>query len=358
MAAHTVPDQGSRMPRMSKSSRAALLAAGVCGATLVALPAMASAATTDVQVGDMNAKLGADMTAYYPSRIVVHKGDSVKFVFRGFHTATFLKNGTKMPPFIAPTGATNPPTNDAAGAPFWWGGSTPELGVNPRLAAPTAATAVTGRTFVNSGLPQGPNASFTVRFPKVGTFVVRCAPHPAMRAVVKVVPPKAHIPSARSVAAQVAREKAADRATARRLARRTAPPDTVLIGPGTRRVWLMGFLPATKSVKAGATLTFRMAGRTENHTVSFGPSSVLDALAASPEPPAQTIFPSDPPPAGPPAVTATAHGDGFVNSGVLADPGTGSPLPKRFTVRFPEAGTYSYICLLHPQMKGAITVTP
>ncbi len=113
------------MPRMSKSSRAALLAAGVCGATLVALPAMASAATTDVQVGDMNAKLGADMTAYYPSRIVVHKGDSVKFVFRGFHTATFLKIGTKMPPFIAPTGATNPPTNDAAGAPFWWGGSTP-----------------------------------------------------------------------------------------------------------------------------------------------------------------------------------------------------------------------------------------
>lgn len=346
------------MPRTSKSPRAALVAVGVCGAALVALPAMASAATSQVQVGDMNAKLGADMTAYYPSRIVVHKGDSVKFNFRGFHTATFLKRGTKMPPFIAPTGATNPVTNDAAGVPFWWGGTTPELALNPLLAAPTAATAVTGRTFVNSGLPQGPNASFTVRFPRVGTFVVRCAPHPKMRAIVKVLPPKAHIPSAKSVAARVAREKAADRATARRLAKRTAPPNTVLIGPGTRRVWHMGFLPATRTVKAGATVTFRMAGRTENHTVSFGPSSVLDALAASPEPPAQTIYPSDPPPAGPPAVTPTTHGDGFVNSGVLADPGTGAPLPTRFTVRFPEAGTYSYICLLHPEMKGAITVTP
>jgi plastocyanin len=31
-------------------------------------------------------------------------------------------------------------------------------------------------------------------------------------------------------------------------------------------------------------------------------------------------------------------------------------LPRSFSVTFPTAGTYQYSCLVHPEMKGTVTV--
>ncbi len=215
-----------------------------------------------------------------------------------------------MPSLIVPTGQMIPVTNDAA-ATRSGGAVHAGAGINPLVAAPTANTAVTGKAFVNSGLPEnGPNPSFTVSFPRVGTFVVRCAPHPKMRATVKVLPKKAKTPQASRTAARVAKEKAADARTRPRCSKK-APKNTVLIAPGTQRVAIFAFRPAATTINAGDTLTFRMAGRNENHTVSFGPANVLAGLSqsfAGPAPSPQAVYPSDPPPAGVPSLTATSHG--------------------------------------------------
>lgn len=339
--------------------RLAVLAGLSAGAALVALPAAGAGATVDVHVGDFNPKLSAVFTAYYPQRIVVRQGDNVRFHFGGFDSATFVPRGQRLPPLITPTGDDAPATDDAAGVPYWWVGQ-PLLGLNGQIFGPTPGTAVTGRTLVHSGLPMGPRHVFTATFPRIGAFAVRSVVHPGMRATVVVLPRRAATPAARQVARQVARQKAQHLRQARALAKRTAPAGTVLVGPGNPNVALFRFAPANSTVKAGARVTFRMAGRNENHTVTFGPTAKLMQLAQGFEGPslsAEAVYPSDAPGVVP-AVTATSHGDGFANSGVMADPGMPGPLPKRFTVTFPEAGSYDYLCLIHPDMKGTITVAP
>ena len=68
---------------------------------------------------------------------------------------------------------------------------------------------------------------------------------------------------------------------------------------------------------------------------------------------AQIAFPSDVPTL--PAYDGTSHGNGFLNTGVL-DREAASPSPPSSQVTFTKAGTYDYICLLHPFMKGQIVV--
>jgi plastocyanin len=50
----------------------------------------------------------------------------------------------------------------------------------------------------------------------------------------------------------------------------------------------------------------------------------------------------------------------FVNSGLLWNSVKDIPsdYPKSFTVRFPVLGVYHFQCLIHPEMKGTVAVTP
>lgn len=63
-------------------------------------------------------------------------------------------------------------------------------------------------------------------------------------------------------------------------------------------------------------------------------------------------YPSDRPPL--PAYTGQNHGDGFFNTGIL-DRGP-SPNPGATRVTFARAGSYDYVCLIHPEMRGTIEV--
>jgi plastocyanin len=56
-----------------------------------------------------------------------------------------------------------------------------------------------------------------------------------------------------------------------------------------------------------------------------------------------------------PAYDGTGHGNGFLNTGVL-DREAATPSPPSAQVTFSKAGTYDYICLIHPFMKGQIVV--
>ena len=51
-----------------------------------------------------------------------------------------------------------------------------------------------------------------------------------------------------------------------------------------------------------------------------------------------------------PAGGDTYTGQGYVNSGIM---GPGTPFALRFDA---PAGSYEYLCLVHPEMKGRVTV--
>jgi plastocyanin len=335
--------------------RLVLIGAGAVAAGLL-LPSLANAATAKAEWGAFD-RTGIAYNSMYPAKVIISKGDKVAFTINGFHTATFLGKGQKLPAFIAPSSALNPATNDPGGAPYWWGGTTPQLQLNGAAFAPSGGTAVTGAKMVNSGVVP----KFTVRFPKTGTFQVRCIVHPFMKGTIRVVPKSGDTPAKRRARAK--KEQRAQAATVKALVRKavrvTTP--TVAISPGIRKAQKFSFEPANRKVAPGTTVTFNMAGGNEVHTVSFGPAAFLTQVAKTTfegqgvDLAGEGVYPSDPPAAGIPSLTPTTHGNGYLNSGVLVDKGVG-PLPRSFKVTFGTPGTYQYICLVHPEMKGTITV--
>ena len=349
---------------MTTPHRRIAIAVGTLTAGLVACPAALGApAPFAVQVGAFDPQRSVDFQSFYPRNAVVREGDTLTFRFGGFHTATFPARGTRPPAPVMPAGAQTPPTNDPAGTPYWVAGQ-PALTLNPAAFAPTPAKAVTGRRLVSSGVPQGPNARFTVSFPRRGTYQVVCTLHPKMRGKVTVLPKTARPPSGAVHKRQAAQQLAADRKAVTRilgLARETTADAAEVLMPGTNRFSIDAFVPARRSVARGTELTFRMAGRNEIHTVTFGPTAYVDALQARAfegVPPGQPmasegVYPSDPP-GTVPSLSPTTHGNGFLNSGVLTDPGI--PGPKTFKVKFDTPGAYQYRCLVHPFMRGTITV--
>jgi plastocyanin len=105
-------------------------------------------------------------------------------------------------------------------------------------------------------------------------------------------------------------------------------------------------------------------GSYEAHTATFGPGtpgaepqSYLGQIAASfegaPVLDPRGVYPSD---VTPQTLTPALHGNGFWNSGVL-DKASGTPLPDSASVTFGAAGTYTYYCMIHPFMRGTVTVT-
>jgi plastocyanin len=339
-------------------------ALGAAGALAIVLPATAGAATIPVEVGGGNERLLADFQDFFPDPVTVRAGDSVKFLLHGFHTVTFVPRGKRAPGFFG-QGPPAPATNDPGGAPYWWGGI-PQKTLGQVAGTPTRSTIVTGTRLVNSGLPQGPNANLTASFPRAGTYQYVCLVHHAMRGEVRVLPKDAAAPTAAQMQAKAAAEGRARTAEARAVqaaARRTSPTgSTVLVGAGNRRLNLQSFFPRTLTVKAGTTVTFKLTGKNEYHTVTFGPKAYRDKIekdfeGSFPLFAPETFYPSEPPNAGVPTLGPTTHGNGFLNSGFMTDPFPGVPGPHSYRVRFTTPGTYNYFCLPHSDsMKGTIKV--
>ena len=350
------------MALRSRRGRLVLIGAGAVGAALL-VPGLASAATAKANWGNFD-RSGAGFNTLQPRTVTVSKGDKVTFTMIGFHTVVIPAKGAKVPTIIMPSATTNPATNDPAGAPYWWGGMTPLLQFNLAAAGPSGGKVVNGRSTVNSGLLNGDAPKFTVTFAKQGTFTVRCAVHPNMRGTIRVVANSRDTPAKRK--ARAAKESAAQLATVAALVKKAdrATGNVVSIGPGTKKAEDYAFHPAKKKVAAGSTITFRMDAGNELHTVTFGPKAYVAGVErklfpTSPANPAfgsEGFYPTDQPTSGPAVVTPTSHGNGFVNSGMLSDRGVSAILPKTFSVTFPTAGTFTYICMYHPFMRGTITV--
>jgi plastocyanin len=357
---------------LSFRSKAAFAAA----VAVLAVPASASAATKVVNMGTPPSagksfeKAVADVNAFFPSSTTIHVGDSVRFLPVGFHNLDLPKKGGKPTALIAPTGQPVAGANDAAGAAFWFNGQQ-NLQFNLPALAPTGfgkSFTYTGAKGVQSGLPLAPKPKpVTVKFTKAGSFTYYCDVHAGMKASVKVLAKSKSIPSTKADAKRVKDQVSKALALAKKLAKTTAPAGTVDIGvAGKGGVEYFGMVPATSAVKVGTTLTFRMSpGTYEDHTATFGPgdpekepTSYLGKIAKSFEGATldqSGVYPSEAP--GTIASLApTLHGNGYWNSGVL-DGSSATPLPASSKVTFGAPGTYNFYCLIHPFMKGTVTVT-
>ncbi len=339
---------------------------------VVLAPAGALAKTFTVEVGPPG-KLPAhlDLSAFFPSRLTVHVGDSVRFQINEFHTISYLPPGMTPPPLAIPEpGSRAEDLRDAAGTPFWFD-SAPQLEVNPLVALPAGGGTLNPNAYVNSGLPNRsrPTGVYLLRFTQAGTFRLYCLVHRGMSMVVHVVRQGRRIPSTAQVRATARAQLHAAFALARRLERLRPPRLTVLAGHDAGPVSWMRFFPERLRIRVGQTVTFRVDSMMDPHTITFGPASYTSAIEQTliePQttpggPPAPVfnplgVYPSDPP--GTPLIyTGSNHGNGFLNSGMLdTDPHT--PNPSEVRITFTRTGTYHFECVIHPDMDGTITVTP
>jgi plastocyanin len=349
--------------------RTLLTSAGVAAATLAIAPGVAGAATHTVFAGGDGVVRDAPSmfspNAFLRKTITVHVGDTVRWRFRGFHTVTVPRRGDEPPAFVLAARNKVSGVRDAAGQPFWFNGRLPVLRFNPRAAAPTRGSTYDGRSFRNSGLPQGRSARpYSLRFTRAGRFDYYCAVHPGMEGHVRVVSARRRIETAASNRRRADAELAALVQQARAAA--AVPPRAANIvdlgrAPRGQRFTIDRFFPTRISAKVGRPVRFTMAGQntTEIHTVTVGPPSrrqlpfsnsqgVINPMAA---------YPSDPPPALPP-YTGSNHGNGFLNAGVLDNDPESRANPPSTAVTFATPGRFRLKCLVDEGMDATVTVTP
>jgi plastocyanin len=134
----------------------------------------------------------------------------------------------------------------------------------------------------------------------------------------------------------------------------TAQTRTVIAGFGDRDGAANVFAPKVVDIYAGDTVTWRLGGALEPHTISFGPRALLQRLAEATvipvpqrsEPPQVQLNPQVAFPSG----GRTYSGSGFVSSGLLRQ-------GQSWSLTFPTPGVYHFHCLIHyPAMSGTVVV--
>jgi plastocyanin len=276
----------------------------------------------------------------------------VRFNWASFHTVTFLAGGP--PPDLLVPGAT--PGELLAGPAFF-----------PIPAGPTPPTGpYDGRTPVSSGTPQGDLAEeppFTLTFTQPGAYEYVCMLHPGMTGSVVVLPSGAATPE--TPAQATARGQAESRAALGMIesfASQVRPAQTSSRGVGATTVAMgvslpaagskLAFLPGNVTIRRGDIVSFFMADVYEIHTVTFTsgatPPEFIEPVFSVEGAPPQLVIRANI--AG--AVGGTTYrGEGYWNSGILTG---GQSTAVTFDA---PPGRYEYLCLVHPFMKGTITIT-
>jgi plastocyanin len=350
-----------------RRSRGAVIGA-VVGIAGIAMPVAASAKTLTISAGlpasatKSFKPTGAQVNNFFAGTVTINAGDSVKWtgLSSNFHTVDIPVKGGTSQALLVP-GAGKAGATDAAGVPFWFSGYVPAIGFNPVLFAPSGGKTYTGAARVDSGLPFSPSQNnFAVKFTKPGSYHYFCDVHPGMVGTVVVVAKGKKSDSAKTLAAAVSKQVKTDLTEAKALDKTSPPANTVDLGSaGAGGVEVFAMFPSALHVAVGSTVTFTMTkGSRETHTASVGPPAYLTSLANSFNTPAfdqQAVYPSAPPPAGPIVVTQTSHGNGFGNIGAVSE--TNAALHTSGQIKFDQAGTYHFQCLIHPFMTGTITAS-
>jgi plastocyanin len=272
--------------------------------------------------------------AFYPSDLTIHVGDTVTWNANAgeVHTVSF---GTPPPPGGLADATTR-----------------------------TSATAFDGSGWVNSGLlstdpAAGGYATYTLTFTAAGDYTFHCLIHSTMQGTLHVldsgtVPHDQAFYAQESISQQnqLLAEGRQVRAAGLSTALATQAP-AVTVGDGlllsTSSVAVLRFLPDSRTVQVGETVTWTNLDPETPHTVTFGPDppgGPFGALLPIGVTAGHAIM------SGP--VTST------INSGFLAQAGPFGLNGQTFSVTFEAAGTYQYRCVLHDGlgMVGSITVLP
>ena len=340
-----------------------VLAGGACSSekprASTATTAQAPSGPTGPQsysvVVDGPSTLGAEnlvLGTYFPKTLAVRPGDTVVFENRSsndVHTVTFgLKADRSDQPGLAKDGGENPTVFEPC---FTADAPKPDLTCP---APPAAAPEFAGKGYWNSGVilptalpPEAGPKQATVKVAAgttPGPYTVFCLLHPFMQGTINVVATDGERQSPAVVSAAADKELGDAKIEANGLpAPAHAPSATgaaVTASWGDKLVAVNRFDPETVSVKVGQTVVWRDASEWMPHTVSF-------------QPPFKT--PSDPHaflPAG--AKSGARFAGGVSHSGMI---GPKPFLPAdTFSLTFTKAGTYPYLCLLHPGMAGTVKV--
>lgn len=311
-----------------------------------ATPAQA-AQTWEVQVGYDDEPSFISTQAYFPNPLTINAGDTVVWRFAGFHTVTF--NGNEPPlPLLGP------------------GPNPGELALGPAFfpAGPQGSNATYDGTGIASsgtppeGGPQDQPFTYTLTFTKPGLYGYVCTLHPGMRGEVLVQQAGAPLPET------PAQARARGQATIGALVgimrsgiERTRPvslASTHLAYAGLGDAFgvsALRFLPGDITVRRSDTVLWSFADPFEVHTVTFTsgqPDPAFIDVRPQPQGPPILAIPANV--AGP--VGGTSYtGQGYVNSGVL-------PYGGSYALTFDAPpGKYEYLCIVHPFMRGTVTVT-
>lgn len=342
----------STQPVVSALVRISLAAAmlfALAGAWL-STPGIASAADSwEIQVGGGGDQPpGAPPTweadAYGPDPLIIHVGDTVKWSFAGGHTVTF-NSGKPELPLILP------------------GKNPGELMIGPGffpmgIADPSKPVSYDGTQQINSGIMgDQPNQSISLTFTKTGLFGYVCVLHPGMRGNVEVreaSAPLTETPAQAKARGQVTLMTLAGKAKADAGMFRpidNGPLHTALAGIGDGfGASALAYFPGNVSVKRGDWVVWTQADPFEIHTVTFTSGGKLPEFV-TPQPQA-----SGPPTLVVPASNVVPSGDTYTGTGIFNSGLMTYGNMAAFKIDAPP-GSYDYFCIIHPWMKGTVTVT-
>ena len=124
-----------------------------------------------------------------------------------------------------------------------------------------------------------------------------------------------------------------------------AEPITIKAGvsdPTHNQIAVLQYMPAKATVSVGQKVRWVWDDTKEPHSVTFLPPG-----QAAPDPGSDTTLFAPTPP------TGAYDGMSLVNSGLQP---FGPEAAKPLEMTFAKAGSYNYLCVIHPQMAGTITV--
>ena len=344
---------------------------------------------------------------FFPRTISVPTGATIQFAIEGFHTATLLPAGVTATAdeqaaslFKTDTddGGTNP--NGTTHSQFFVPAALPvPFGCG---SAPLPPCTFDGTSVVSSGVsfagpPAGPFAVHVTASP--GTYQFHCRIHPRMHGSLNVLSSTAEGTTSAELASAVATQVRADVAAghvAEAHAANASPRHnadgsiTWTMTAGTSgadgHVVILEMLPRNLHIRSGDSVVWRSPTPNEPHTVTFPHelfSDIVPLCEGTPDTPAIPLHnppqsPADFTCGGPPFPDEIEFGGGngvdtvsspstVSDSGIISSQAEldsfGMPATatlRTWTVHFPgaSAGSYTYLCQIHPGMTGKITVVP
>ena len=321
---------------------AVALAAGACGKEAAAKGRQTYTVSVDAPSPEGK---NIQFASFFPAALKVRPGDSIVFDNRSTqapHTVSFGIKGDRSDQPANPDVVTTPCYTSAS--------PTATLAACPEKAAGTPPE-YAGKGFWNSGFlvpsqaPSGPK-KVTMRLSRSiapGTYLYLCIIHRPMVATIAVVSNDEDRQTPEAVDDRARAEIANAKVAAGKISDPSGSGSSnVIAGWGEGAIALNRFAPQQLDVKAGTKVSWFLRSNFEPHTVTFGSkwrSGDDDPAAFAP-----SGLASD-----------ARYKGGLANSGIVRP--TEDLTKPIFSLVFAKAGTYRYVCVLHPGMDGVVNVS-